>query len=56
VKTIRRLRDKGDFPNCYRIAVRPSSRWFIPVEDLIAAELTRGKPTPPAELTPHTSG
>ena len=55
LKTIRRRRDKGDFPNCYRIAVRPSSRWLVPVEDLIAAGLTPGKPTPPEESAPEPS-
>jgi hypothetical protein len=45
LKTIRRRRDKGDFPNSYRSATRASSPWLIPVTDLIASGLTPGKPT-----------
>ena len=55
LKTIRRRRDRGDFQNCYRSAVRPSSRWLIPVEDFIAAGLTPGKPKPPEEPAPERS-
>ena len=44
LKTIRRRRDKGDFPNSYRSATRASSPWLIPVTDLIASGLTPGKP------------
>ena len=47
LKTIRRRRDKGDFPNSYRSATRAQSPWLIPVTDLIAAGLTPGKPAPP---------
>ena len=49
LKTIRRRRDKGDFPNSYRSASRAQSPWLIPVTDLIAAGLTPGKPAPPEE-------
>ena len=49
LKTIRRRRDKGDFPNSYRSATRAQSPWLIPVTDLIAAGLTPGKPAPPEE-------
>ena len=45
LKTIRRPRDKGDFPNSYRSAPRASSPWLIPVTDPIAAGLTPGKPS-----------
>ena len=44
LKTIRRRRDKGDFPNSYRSATRASSPWLIPVTDPIAVGLTPGKP------------
>ena len=44
LKTIRRRRGKGDFPNSYRSATRASSPWLIPVTDLIASGLTPGKP------------
>ena len=55
LKTIRRRRDKGDFPNSYRSASRAQSPWLIPVTDLIAAGLTPGKPAPPEEPAPEPS-
>lgn len=48
VKTIRRRLDGDKFPNAHRLDDGPGSPWLIPLDDLIAAGLTPGKPTAPA--------
>lgn len=50
----RRLRD-GAFPNATQDdPANPQSPWRIPIEDLLAAGLNPGRPTPPEGQTPVT--
>lgn len=49
-KKICRRIDKGDFRNAHRNGNGP---WLIPVEDLLAARLQPGKPSPPDDLEPQ---
>lgn len=50
----RRLRD-GTFPNATQDdPANPQSPWRIPIEDLLAAGLNPGRPTPPEDRTPVT--
>lgn len=50
----RRLRD-GAFPNATQDdPTNPQSPWRIPIEDLLAAGLNPGRPTPPEGQTPVT--
>lgn len=57
-KTIRRRIDAAAFPNARRLdgpAGEASGPWVVPVDDLIAAGLTVGKPSPPDEPPPTVS-
>jgi hypothetical protein len=50
VETIKRRRMMGQFPNSFQSGNRGD--WMIPVDDLLAAGLQPGKPSPPDAAVP----
>jgi hypothetical protein len=53
--TVKRRLREGSFPSAFQDdPANPQSPWRIPVEDLLAAGLNPGRPSPPDPPTPAT--